>query len=64
MPGRQGQIVQKLSFYLTQEFSILGTKEENENPVPVMCIAKKVGSISKFFKGVGSNNLTSLQRNG
>ena len=44
MPGRQGQGAQRLSSYITQEFTILGPYEENENPVTVLWVAKKVGS--------------------
>jgi hypothetical protein len=44
MLGNQGQRVQKLSYHITQECSILEFYEEQENPVIIPKKANKGGS--------------------
>jgi len=59
IPRKQGQAMQRLYSYITQEFSILEPYEETDNPVTVLWVANKVGnwlydtvhSPSKFVEG-------------
>lgn len=45
IPRKQGQAMQRLYSYITQEFSILEPYEETDNPVTVLWVAGQ-----KFWK--------------